>query len=570
MHLDFIKVRYRNFLAVGNNWITIDLDKSHLTAITGLNGSGKTTIAEAIVYALFGRPHRKVNLGGLINIKSKGGLEVEIEWKQGSTLYKVVRGEKPKKFEIWENGELLKQPANIKLYQKMLENRIGFDKKLFTQMVILEKEDFVPFMSLDAASRRKVVEDVLGISIFSFMNKIASAKIKQVKIEYDDIELNIRLLQKDIDNAASLISELEANAARQVSEKQAEAASERARCDEIVERLRLVKEEASPLLTALTAYDGDKMKEKTANFFRFGGEIRTKIKACWDKIGFFESNSVCPTCGQSMNPSHVKSIVDDCNIQIRDLDGKHEELKRREEDHRLAVNSFIDTEEKVREIKQRAMLVSAELDAAKANLSLIEASIKKLESSLDLDPKRETLKELQSKMSELLIRKADVDKVYDALRDVVISLKDDGAKAHVIKQYIPVINQILNGFLEKMNFNIAFQLDETFGESFANPARSGFVYENLSNGQKRRVDFAILLTWKKVAEAKSTLSCNLLFIDEMMESLDPEGVEMLLLLLKQEFSDKNIFVITQRQEEMASHFRSEISFKLENDFTVIK
>ena len=567
--LHFKRVRYRNFMAVGNEWMDIQLDRSHMTLVTGHNGAGKTTIEEALFYGLFGKALRKLNIGQLINIFNKGGLEVEVTFVKGGVEYRVLRGEKPKKFEIYKDKELIESTATVREYQKVLDQILGIDRKMFAQMVVLEKNEFTPFMALQASERRKVVEDVLNISIYSVMNKIAGERLKQCKQTLDNYDLDTRLKQKDIDSLKSVIESLQQNTDALVAEKQAQKAAYAAQANEKKAEIKSYAEQARPLVEALAAFGLDNLNEKQRKFNTFDIELKHSIKVEQDKIKFFTTNTTCPTCNQRMEKDHVQSVVEQAESVIKDVSSKIEELERRRTANSDKIDEALAVEKQLTEVKRKGQDLTREYEMIQRQIQSIEQDIIRIQQNADVSDKIEKLAELENEMKTLLSSRAEVATRYDALRDIQIALKDDGAKAFVIKEYMPVINSKLNEFLEYMNFNIAFELDEKFEESFANPARAGFVYHNLSNGQKSRVDFAILLSWLQIAELKATVSTNIMIIDEMLESLDPEGIEMLMHLFRDRFKDKNIFVISQRQNELASHFRNEIAFKLENGYTVI-
>lgn len=547
----------------------IQLDRSHMTLVTGHNGAGKTTIEEALFYGLFGKALRKLNIGQLINIFNKGGLEVEVTFVKGGVEYRVLRGEKPKKFEIYKDKELIESTATVREYQKVLDQILGIDRKMFAQMVVLEKNEFTPFMALQASERRKVVEDVLNISIYSVMNKIAGERLKQCKQTLDNYDLDIRLKQKDIDSLKSVIESLQQNTDALVAEKQAQKAAYAAQANEKKAEIKSYAEQARPLVEALAAFGLDNLNEKQRKFNTFDIELKHSIKVEQDKIKFFTTNTTCPTCNQRMEKDHVQSVVEQAESVIKDVSSKLEELERRRTANSDKIDEALAVEKQLTEVKRKGQDLTREYEMIQRQIQSIEQDIIRIQQNADVTDKIEKLAELENEMKTLHSSRAEVATRYDALRDIQIALKDDGAKAFVIKEYMPVINSKLNEFLEYMNFNIAFELDEKFEESFANPARAGFVYHNLSNGQKSRVDFAILLSWLQIAELKATVSTNIMIIDEMLESLDPEGIEMLMHLFRDRFKDKNIFVISQRQNELASHFRNEIAFKLENGYTVI-
>jgi DNA repair exonuclease SbcCD ATPase subunit len=539
-----------------------------MTLITGHNGSGKTTIAEALVYSLYGKPHRKLNLSQLVNVRNKGGLVVEVEFDKCGTSYKVVRGEKPKVFEIWANSTLIESVATVREYQKVLDNIIGMDRKLFTQLVVLEKNDFVPFMALTASDRRKIVEDVLNISIYTLMCKLSVEKTKDVKSIIESLDMDARLKQKDIDNLNGLIEHLESNLETQKREIEDEIKAIQTEIDTQVQSALVVNQTYEEMKRLFDSHGKTKLMAKNQQFIQFKASLDTQVNQENDFINFLKTNDICPTCKQSISQSHVECVLTDKNEKIEKIKAQLDELLTRKTANDDKINEVEQLEQEMIQLKAEIHNWRSKIETSKKNQSNAQAKLVRLTSDIVIGEKKTMLANLQQEMYDINGQKEQNVKLYDALRDIQLALKDDGAKAFVIKQYIPIINDKLNEYLEYMNFPIAFQLDEKFEETFANPARANFVYHNLSNGQKSRVDFAVLLSWLRVAEMKASVSTNLLFIDEMLESFDHEGIDSLMELFRLHFKDKNIFLISQRQNELASHFRNEISFKINDGFTI--
>lgn len=562
----FKKVRYKNFLAVGDRFIEVDLTRSKTTLVTGHNGAGKTTILEGIVYGLYGKPYRNIKLGGLINRINKKNSVVEVEFQIGTREYKVVRGQKPKVFEIYEDGELIEADAAAKDYQARLEAVLGMDYRLFTQIVILNKARFVPFMALSAPDRRKVVEDILDIGIFTTMNQVAKEKLGVVKNKVSDLEYTRDMKKKDIDLQKALIEQAKSNTEAQVTAHK----TALARCeadlgpleDLIAADLASVDEYLKTITDSGSARSlFDDLKTKA---IKVTGHINTAKKS----REFFEQSS-CPTCNQELSAELKESKLTEFGNKIDTYTDGLSQIKEKASEVSSRLKEIEAVESAVSELKN---VIRENQFQAKIFRDNIQRALKEIErltnKNSDVSQNERILAELESELESLNSELEELVKDRQALNNIQIILKDNGVKAEIIKQHMPLVNKSINEYLHQIGFVVNFFLDENFEEDFKNG--DDFSYFNLSDGQKLRVDLAILLAWIEVAASKNSAHCNLLFLDEILEAMDLDGLNLFMRLVRNKLTDKNLFVISQRGPELQDHFRSEITFKLNNGFTQLE
>lgn len=566
--IKFKKVRYRNFLAVGDRFTEIDLDRSPTTLVTGHNGSGKTTILEAIVYGLYGKPYRPIKVGGLVNSINKKQLVVEVEFQIGTKQYKVVRGQKPKVFEIYVDGELVEADAAAKDYQARLEAILGMDYRLFTQVVILNKARFVPFMALSAGDRRKVVEDILDIGIFSGMNEATKKKLSEWRNVASDLDYNRDMKKKDVELQERLIAQAQANVDSQIEDRQAKSEELRRKIDSENDEAVSLNDTVQALLSGLT----DKAEvSSTLNDLQMKTLKIIANKEKEDEVIEFFSKDSCPTCEQAIGEELKKEKLETAEHRRKlfsdGIDQIHEMAKKYADRYREIEK--VDAE--IEELNRKLQNCQASVKYMSDELARNEFEIKKLqEKSSDTSENEQILTELKVELEKIESEYQEAKEEQKAYENLLTILKDNGVKAQIIKQHLPMINKAITKYLQDMGFNINFHLDENFNESFLSGNRGDFSYYNLSDGQKLRVDLAILFAWIDVAASKNSVNTNILFLDEILEAMDFDGIQLFLGLCRERLKNKNLYVISQRGDELKDNFRSEISFQLQDGFTTIK
>jgi DNA repair exonuclease SbcCD ATPase subunit len=563
--IEFQYVNYKNFQSAGNQPIQIDLNRSQSTMISGQNGSGKSQVLEALTYGLFGKPLKKVTIGGLINTINKKNLLVEVVFKKQGITYKVIRGQKPSVLEFWVNDQLVDQSANARDYQAKIEYVLGMDYKLFTQIVVLNKEKYVPFMELGAADRRKIVEDILDIAVFSYMSDELKLRTSTLNNDIEDLKYERAKIETKIVGQQRLIAEANSNVDAQVESIKTN-----------ISLLQTDKSEAESLLETLNKeLDnlGDVSNEVSATEKRKREfeQISAKFVANSDSIKktleFFTRHDNCPTCGQEIEETLKQEKSHECNTKIGDIAG-HAKLLSVEYSKVIAeLNDLKQTVNKIQEIKNDIRVhmntisrIDRDISAKERELDLLTRESKVGDYETELEQYQEEFKDRSDLLESLMKTK----EVYDKVKSI---LKDDGIKVSIVRDYIQFINQRVNEYLATMEFYLNIQLDENFNDSIKAVNREGFVYDNLSTGQKTRVSLAVYLALLEVASLKNSVVTNIICIDEILENLDSVGVQLVVKLFREKFGHKNLFVITQRADEFADLFRSEIKFILKDGFT---
>jgi DNA repair exonuclease SbcCD ATPase subunit len=566
--IDILQVKYKNFQSVGNAGLTIDLQKSPTTLLGGDNGSGKSTMLEAISYCLFGKTLKKVKLAGLINTTNKKAMETEIVFRKYGDEYKVVRGEKPKKFKIYKNDELMDEDAAAKDYQAKLERILGMDHKLFTQIVLLNRERYIPFMELSAADRRKVVEDILDINVFSFMNKVLKERYTTVSHAISDIEYERGILKTKLEGVEAQIQQAQTNIDDQIKEHRDSIGQNQALIDQKSARVDELKGQLGNEKEVLA--EKEKLSKKEQKLYEFSRKFADKQKALKKESEFYETNDDCPTCHQSIDDELKASVtarIDDERGEIREALVKLKDQAVVVIEALKKVNASVEV---INSIKDEIKDLEYDISHYKRVIDGLVQKIESLEKKTVDDTLDDQKKELEKKLSdydERLNELLEMKDEYDLMKGM---LKDDGIKATIVNDYVGFINKKMNKYLNQMGFFINITLDGNFNEKINSISKEGFTYENLSTGQKTRVNLAIWLVLLEVSAMKNSAVTNLLFLDEILENLDQDGVSLFMNLIKEEFGHKNTFVVTQRFAEFQDYFRSEIYFKQGDDgFTTI-
>lgn len=561
----FKSLEYKNIQSVGNHPIKIQLDRNPTTLIGGQNGSGKSTLLTAMFYNLFGAVLSGNKLSDIINTINKNKLLTTVTFEKNGEEWKIVRGEKPKIFEIYKNGELLDQMANARDQQEFLNTVLGMDAKLFTQIVLLNRERYVPFMECTTAERRKIIEDVLVISVISQMNEVNKNLIKSLEREESTIENNRRIIQTKIQGQERLIQQIKDQIESEKSSNDAEIAELSARMAELEAERESLKAQYDEIDTAELA----SIKKTLQELRTIYSDISSKAKLDEKHLTFFTDNEQCPTCDQSITTETKTAKIELYGGSVKEFNEAKAEMTAMIEGLSAQQSALEALEDKKRSIKSK-------LNNVEYSINSIDKDIVKLQSKPVSSNLNEKLEEAEAELIALNKSAADmVDtakelsselEYYNTIRDM---LKDDGVKAYIIRDYINIINRKMNEFLNAMNFFVNMRLDENFNESFHAINKEGFTYKSLSTGQKTRVNLAIWLALLEVAAIKNSVVSNVLFLDEILENLDSNGVKDFMDLCNSKLSHSNVFVISQRYDEFKDYFRSSIQFKLNNDFTEI-
>ena len=564
--INFKTVRYKNFLSTGNIFTQIPIDKNPTTLIVGENGAGKSTFLDAITFSLFGKPFRNINKPQLVNSINEKDCVVEIEFVVGKKNYKIIRGIKPNIFEIHCDGELLNQDAKAKDYQDMLEKLIlKMNYKSFTQIVILGSTNFTPFMQLSAGERRAVIEDLLDIQIFSAMNQIVKSKVHDLKDEGAKLKIQIDTTREKIELHKRHLDELKKNNKEIIDAKKLEITQNKEQISTILFDVAVLEDKIETLLTDIT--DDEASTKKMSKFTQLEAKIENNIGKLEKDIEFYSVNSTCPTCDQSINNKDEK--VTACNHKIGELNEGLSKLKKESDVVTERIKAIKGIQKEIQKLQQ-------ELTSKNTSSFQTTKYIKKLENEISaLQTKPAMSDDFKAQSKQLL---NDLQKYNDARKSVaeqsqhydIVSqlLKDGGIKSKIIKQYVPVINKLVNKYLAAMDFFVNFTIDEEFKESIKSRHRDDFSYENFSEGEKKRIDLALLFTWRAVAKLKNSVNTNLLIFDEVFDgSLDINGTEEFMKLINMLNENTNIFVITHKTDQMVDKFKHTIRFNKVKNFS---
>jgi DNA repair exonuclease SbcCD ATPase subunit len=559
-------VRWKNVLSTGNNFTEIQLDRNSTTLIIGENGAGKSTILDALCFGLFGKPFRGINKAQLINSVNMSGAMVEVEFEIGTKKIKVVRGIKPNVFEIYVNGKMYNQDANSRDYQKYLEQQIlKLNYRSFTQVVILGSSTFIPFMQLKARHRREVVEEILDIQIFSLMNMLLKQKLKNNAEEIRDVEYKTSLTEEKVDLQINYIDEIKKNKNKLLKDKSILFASNQ---EEVYKRQKkVIKYENTNIALLKQIVDSDTIKSKYQKLQSIKSTLNEKHRAHSSTINFFETNEDCPTCQQHISEIFKTNIIKKKTKETDKISDGLLELKAELEKYKDRQKEIVEIANGIRE---------HEVQIAKDNESILqlEKFNSTLQSEIDVlehaDVNRndyEKLGDLKSSLLNLTYQKSKLleDKTYSETAKNM--LQDTGIKTKIIKQYLPIMNKLINTYLSSMEFYVNFTLDENFEETIKSRHRDDFSYTSFSEGEKMRIDLALLFTWRAVAKMKNSANTNLLILDEIFDSsLDGTGTDEFLKILNT-LGGENVFVISHKQDALADKFRSTIKFHKAKNFS---
>ena len=564
--IKFRYVRWKNFLSTGNQPTEIQLDKNPTTLIIGENGAGKSTVLDAICFGLFGKPFRMIQKNQMVNSINNGGTEVEVEFSIGTVEYKVVRGIKPNKFEIFQNNKLINVEANVRDYQKILEQQIlKLNYRSFTQVVILGSASWAPFMQLKARHRREVVEEILDIQIFSTMNILLRNKIKTLLEDINDIEHQYDLVESKIGMQENHIKDMKENKEKIIQQKQKVIKENEVELLKRKEKENELKSANNNFLKEMVGED--KVTEKKDKLKDIQFTLKDKHNRETKMITFFEKNDECPTCEQEISKEFKTKKIQQNQTSVNLLDeGLHKlsdemsKVNTKLKEYKTIANHIRDNEVLI------AQTNASILELEKFNVKL-QTEVNQYKTDGKEEDDTDKLKDLKEQLESVSKQKSKLkeDKVYyETARSM---LMDTGIKTKIIKQYLPIMNKLINKYLTSMEFYVNFTLDENFEETIKSRYRDEFSYASFSEGEKMRIDLALLFTWRAIAKMKNSTNTNLLMLDEIFDSsLDGTGTDEFLKILNT-LSGENVFVISHKQDALADKFRETIKFEKIRNFS---
>lgn len=568
----FEKLKYKNFLSTGNSFTEIDLQASPTTLVVGQNGAGKSTMLDALSFGLFGKAHRKISKRQLINtINSKDAL-VEVEFTIGSKKYRIVRGIKPNVFEIYVNGVMLDQSSHAKEYQQILEkNILKLNHKSFHQIVVLGSGSFVPFMQLGQSQRRDVIEDLLDINVFSKMNQLLKEKISLLKISISENDHKLEVVDTKIKSQKKYIRDLTAITTANRKKKESEIKELREKIKSLTKQNSKLSKSIEELLPTYTD-QLQALTDKKTKLTTYNTQFKTKVKAVVKESKFFEENESCPTCEQTISEDLRKEKLATTQKKAKELNQAME----------MASEELSNINSKIDDVNEQISIIQkdqTEMYSNNKSISQFQNQVDNIQTDIDelvnntgnMGQANDDLERLNDQKHECQDEKYRLNEQASYNRVASELLKDTGIKTKIIKQYIPVINQLTNQYLQILDFFVHFDLDENFQETIRSRHRDSFTYDSFSEGEKQRIDLSLLFTWRQVAKMKNSVATNLLILDETFDSsLDDDGVDNLMKIINSLGGDTNVFVISHKAELEDAQFEDKLIFSKNKNFSTLK
>ena len=567
----FQTLSWKNFLSTGNNKTTVDLTRHHNTLISGENGAGKSTMLDALTFALFGKSFRGINIPQLPNSINEKECEVQITFTIGNNEYRVFRSLKPKKFEIYKNDELLDQDAKARDYQKILEEQIlKMSYKSFCQVVILGSSNYVPFMQLSASDRRLVVENLLDIEVFSVMNTLVRARLQMTKEYVKDIDTKIEIAKSKVDEKQKLIDTLEKKSSASVEKYRIEIEESEKQIKEIQEEIINQQKVVNDLLSQIK--DAEIVPKSLIKMESEHSQLKGKIRTIEKTVEFYQENDTCPSCKQDIQEHHKDCVFEENEKEHKNIIQQMESLSLtiEETEKRLGdINAILDS---VHNFEKQIAGKQNQISASNQYISKMQKSIESIvNEGTEIQETKDELNQLIGEGKQHVEKRKELieDKHYLSIASTL--LKDTGIKSKIIKHYLPIMNKLINKYLADMDFFCQFSLDENFNETIKSRHRDEFTYHSFSEGERLRIDLSLLLAWREIARLKNSVNCNLLILDEVFDSsLDAVGTEEFLKLLTSFGSRANIFVISHKSDSMTDKFQNHIVFEKKNNFSRIR
>jgi DNA repair exonuclease SbcCD ATPase subunit len=566
----FKTIEWKNFLSTGNSPNKVQLNRSKTTLIVGKNGDGKSTILDALCFALFGKPFRNINKVQLINSINQKQCLVTAEFSIGSNNYKIIRGIKPNIFEIYQNDKLLNQDAAARDYQKILEQQIlKINYKTFTQVVILGSASFVPFMQLPSGQRREVIEDILDIRIFSTMNQLLKEKVQGTKEELLNVESSIKVSKASVESQQKIIANLVASKQEYIDSIRTRISNNEDEIRNTTANLERLNDKAKKLRESIA--EKKTISEQVSNLKVVLTQVNSKLYDITERVSFFVDNDQCPSCSQNIPHEHKESI-------FKPLSDKMEETKSFKEQTKIDLEQLTTRLEEMEQVVGELTDLSIQISTLNNTVSTLTSQNINLNQDVsasksnteNIDVEKGKLKDLAKTAVECINRKTELSEERNLQEISATLLKDSGIKTAIIKEYLPAMNKMINTYLQAMDFYVHFELDESFNETIKSRNRDEFTYSSFSEGEKMRIDLAILFTWRQIAKMKNSVNTNLLILDEIFDSsLDNTGTDYFLSVMNQLGDKTNIFVISHKGDQLFDKFHSVIKYEKQNDFSVM-
>ena len=564
----FKKLRWQNLLSTGNQMTEIQLDRSKSTLIVGENGAGKSTILDALVFALYGKPFRNINKPQLMNSITNKGLLVECEFSIGKNDFLVRRGMKPHLFEIYQNSVLINQNSSVKDYQDLFEKQIlKLSFKSFGQIVVLGSANYLPFMQLPAHARREVIEDLLDIQIFSTMNTLLKEKIIENRNEINETDHKITLIENKIELAEKHIISLRTNNDDLIKAKQEMVV-------ELEDRISTTEasiEELATRISTLSAEieDHDKVSKRKAKLLQMESELETKIRKFNKEISFFHDHDNCPTCRQGIDHDFKKEWIDNRVSKTESITEAMAQIERQMEGLESRLNEIASINSQITSLNTQITGHNADIRSWQNSIKTLNAEIESIRNNTRaIDSGNDDIDQFKKDLTKSKTRKEELTHHRQVLEVAGVLLKDTGIKTKIIEQYVPVMNKLINKYLAAMDFFVQFELDENFNETIRSRYRDDFSYASFSEGEKMRIDLSLMFTWRAIAKLRNSASTNLLIMDEVFDSsLDVGGTEEFMKILEGLTQDTNTFVISHKGDQLYDKFHSVIKFEKHKNFS---
>lgn len=568
--ITFKVVRWKNFLSTGDKFTEIQLDRNDSTLIIGTNGAGKSTLLDALSFALFGKPFRNILKPQLLNSVNNKNCVVEIEFTVGSAEFKIIRGIKPNIFEIYQNNVLINQEANSRDYQAFLEqNVLKLNHKSFHQIVVIGSAAFTPFMQLPAGQRRSIIEELLDIQVFSRMNQILKEKIARTKEAINDANNQLEIIAEKVRLQNKYITDVESLAKDQVRDKQQTIVDNQTAVALFKSKNEILSKQLIELVAKQKSLKTVEIKKNKLN--AFGDKFDNSIKSLQENRAFFVDSTACPTCSQEISESTREKHISQCDTKINEITETINKLQDELAQVEIQENSLMTEIEIFQNTQMDIVANNSSITSLQTQINKLEAEILKIEGTEgDIGGAMADLQAIytvKERIAELKITHVDQQN-YNFIASEM--LKDTGIKTKIVKQYLPVINKLVNQYLQILDFFVLFNLDESFNETIKSRYRDEFTYASFSEGEKQRIDLSLLFTWRQIAKMKNSANTNLLILDETFDSsLDNDGIDNLMKILDT-VQDTNVFVISHKGDVLDSKFRNKIEFIKERNFSRVK